>query len=225
MSHQLDLAEISPRLRDQAAELTVHIASLLQGGVLSAAAFSLISIFQLHDHLHVRLILWLNFVIISLISFFQLCQRALLIVSSGLEVTLMLPLMALFQIIPFAILSSDALGPEGWRYWYVADALVFSTGLLANILALRGLKAEQYGEDAAAVFAMARATMRQGLREIAVATLLTIGLAVWILAMPPNWPYATAFVSAHLAMTIGSGGLLIWRERRDRALVHKWIAV
>jgi len=131
MSHRLDLAEISRRLRDQAADLTIQIASLLQGGVLSAAAFSLIAIFQVHDHMHVRIILWLNFVIISLISFFQVCQRALLMVNSGLEATLMLPVMALFQIIPFAILSSDALGPDGWRYWYAADTLVFCIGMVA----------------------------------------------------------------------------------------------
>ena len=114
MSHQLDRTEISRRLRDQAADLTVQIASLLQGGVLSAAAFSLIAIFQVHDHMDIRIILWLNFMIISLISFLQLCQRSLLIVNAGLEVTLMLPVMALFQIIPFAVLSSDALGPDGW---------------------------------------------------------------------------------------------------------------
>src|SRR4249919_620616 len=108
MSHQLDLAEVTRRLRDQASDLTIQIASLLQGGVLSAAAFSLIAVFQVHDHMVVRIILWLNFVIISLISFLQLCQRSIVIVNAGLEVTLMLPVMALFQIIPFAILSSDA---------------------------------------------------------------------------------------------------------------------
>ena len=123
-----DLAEITRRSRDQAADLTIHIASLLQGGVLSAAAFSLIAISQVHDHMAVRMILWLNFVIISITSFLQLCQRSILMVNAGPEVTLMLPVMALLQIIPFAILSSDALGPGGWRYWYIADLLVFCVG-------------------------------------------------------------------------------------------------
>ena len=221
MSHQLDMAEITRRFRDQAAELTIHIAALLQGGVLSAAAFSLIAVLGLHDHVDVRIILWLNFVIISLLSFFQLCQRALLLVNAGLEVTLMLPVMALFQIIPFAILSSDALGPEGWRYWYVADTLVFFSGAIASGLSLRALKPEQYSDD---VFAMAKTTFRQAFVEIAAATLLTLGLAVWILAMPRNWPYATAFVLFHLALTVASGGLLVWRERRDTAALRNQIA-
>lgn len=225
MSHQLDRTEISRRLRDQASDLTIQIASLLQGGVLSAAAFSLIAIFQVHDHMDVRIILWLNFVIISLISFFQLCQRALLIVKAGLEVTLMLPVMALFQIIPFAILSSDALGPEGWRYWYVADTLVFSVGVTASWLSLRALEPEQYGEDAAPIFAMAKSIFRQAFAESTAATLLTLVLTIWILAMPKNWPYATAFVLAHLVMTISSGGVLIWREGRDTAALRAWISV
>jgi hypothetical protein len=225
MSHQLDLAEVTRRLRDQASDLTIQIASLLQGGVLSAAAFSLIAVFQVHDHMAVRIILWLNFVIISLISFLQLCQRSILIVNAGLEVTLMLPVMALFQIIPFAILSSDALGPDGWRYWYVADTLAFCMGLLANGLSGRALKSEQYSQDAAPVFVLAKATFRRSFVESIAATLLTLGLTAWIRAMPPGWPYATAFVSAHLALTIASGGLLVWREGRDAATLRARIAI
>jgi hypothetical protein len=221
----LDLAEISRRFRDQAADLTIQIASLLQGGVLSAAAFSLIALFQVHSHLDVRLILWLNFVIISLISFFQLCQRSLLIVHAGLEVTLLLPLMALCQIMPFAILSSDALGPEGWRYWYVADTLVFCLGLAAHAFSLRALRPEQYTEDAATVFVATRAGLRQAVLEAAAATLLTLGLTVWVLTRPPNWRYATAFVSVHLALTVVSGGLLIWREGRDATALRLRLSV
>ena len=176
------LVALSQRFRDQASDLTIQIASLLQGGVLSAAAFSLIAILQSHDQTAIRVILWLNFVIISLISFFQLCQRALFIAHAGMEVTLMLPLMALFQIIPFAIISTSGLGPDGWRYWYVADT--------------------------------------QGFVESVAATLLTLGLTVWILAMPPNWPFATLFVSVHLALTLASGTLLVGRERRDAAALH-----
>jgi hypothetical protein len=211
------MAEVRRRFRDQAAELTIHIASLLQGGVLSAAAFSLIAILGIHDHTVVRIILWLNFVTISLISFFQLCQRALLMVNAGLEVTLMLPVMALFQIIPFAILSSDALGPGGWRYWYVADTLVFFVGALASGFSLRALRPEQYSDD---VFAVAKTMFRTAFRESIAATLLTLALTIWILATPPSWPYATLFVSLHLALTIISGGLLIWREGRDTAALR-----
>jgi hypothetical protein len=216
----LDLAGISRRFRDQGADLTVQIASLLEGGVLSAAAFSLIAIFQMHDNMDVRLILWLNLVIISIISFFQLCQRALLIVNSGLEVSMMTPVMALLQIVPFAILSSNALGPDGWRYWYVADTLVFCVGSTASWLGLRALESGQYAEDAAHVFTLARATIRQASVESIAATLLTLGLTVWILAMPTNWPYATLFVSTHLGLTIVTGAALIWRERRDNAALR-----
>jgi hypothetical protein len=224
MSHRLGLVEVSQRLRDQAADLTIQIASLLQGGVLTAAAFSLIAVFQTHDQVAIRVILWLNFIVISLISFLQLCQRSLLIVHAGLEVTLMLPVMALFQIIPFAIISSTGLGSDGWRYWYVADSLAFVAGLLANWLSLRALKPDLYEADAALVFETARAALRQACWEGVAATLLTLGLTVWILAMPPNWPYATLFVSVHLALTLASGTLIIWRERRDTATLRARIA-
>ncbi len=224
MSHRLGLAELSQRFRDQASELTIQIASLLQGGVLSAAAFSLIAVFQIHDQVEIRIILWLNFVLISLISFFQLCQRSLLIVHAGLAVTLMLPVMALLQIIPFAILSSDRLGPGGWRYWYVADTLVFAAGLTASWLSLRSLTPDQYDADAASVFAAARTAFRRSCFGGLAATLLTLGLTVWILAMPRNWPYATAFVLAHLALTVASGALIIWSEGRDTAALRAEIA-
>jgi len=224
MSHRLGLVEVSRRLRDQAADLTIQIASLLQGGVLTAAAFSLIAVFQAHDQMAIRVILWVNFVVISLISFVQLCQRSLLIVNAGLEVTLMLPVMALFQIFPFAIISSTGLGPDGWRYWYVADSLVFITGLLANWLSLRALRPDLYEADAAEVFETARAAFRQACWEGAAATLLTLGLTIAILAMPTNWPYATLFVSAHLALTLASGTLIIWRERRDAATLRARVA-
>ncbi len=225
MSHQLGLAELSQRFRDQAAVLTIQIASLLQGGVLSAAAFSLIAVFQAHDQVNIRIVLWLNFVLISLISFFQLCQRSLLIVHAGLEVTLMLPVMALLQIIPFAILSSSGLGPDGWRYWYVADSLVFVAGLTANLMSLRSLQPEQYEAEAGPVFAAVKAAFRQDFLEGLAATLLTLGLTVWILAMPPNWPDAMLFVSAHLVLTIASGALLIRRQGRHMASVRARLAI
>jgi hypothetical protein len=224
MSHQLGLAELSQRFRDQAADLTIQIASLLQGGVLSAAAFSLIAVFQAHDQLSIRVVLWLNFVLISLISFFQLCQRSLVIVHAGLEVTLMLPVLALLQIIPFAILSSSGMGADGWRYWYVADSLVFVAGLTANWMSLRSLRLEQYKADAGPVFATVKASFRQAFREGVAATLLTLGLTVWILAMPPNWPGALLFVSAHLVLTLASGALLIRREGRHIASLRAQLA-
>jgi hypothetical protein len=154
-------------------------------------------------------------VIIGLLMFFRLCHRALFLMSAGLEVLCILPIMCLFQIVPFAVLSSTALGPAGWRYWYVADSAVFALGLVANLLALRALKAEQYAEDMTALFRALCATIRQQCLEGVAALLLTLLLTVWILAMPPNWPYATAFVSVHLALTIISGLFIVREESRE----------
>jgi hypothetical protein len=216
MSNRLGVAELSRRFRDHGSDLTIQIASLLQGGVLSAAAFSLIAILQLHDHTTVRTVLWLNFVLISLVSFFQLCQRALLIGRAGFAVTLMPPVLALTEMLPFAILATSGLGPEGWRWWYVADTLSFIVGAVANWLNLRAFTRDQFEEEAAAaVFEAARADLRRGLGEGLAATALTVALAAVILAAPPAWPYATIFVSVHLALTIGSGAFIVWREERN----------
>jgi hypothetical protein len=215
MSPRLDRAELSQRIKNQAADLMLQIAVLLQGGVLSAAAFSVIGIFQTEDATWIRLILWLTSVIIGLLMFFRLCHRALYLMKAGLEVLFVGPLMCLFQIIPFAVLSSTALGDAGWRYWYVADTLVFAFGLGANWLSLRTLTADQYAEDAAHVFTALYASIRQQCFEGVAALLLTLTLTLWILAMPPDWPYATAFVSVHLALTVISGILIIRQDTRD----------
>lgn len=214
MSPQLDRAELAQRFRSQAAELILQIAILLQGGILSAAAFSLIAIFQTQDDTAIRLILWLTSVIIGLLMFFRLCHRALFLMNAGLEVLFILPIMCLFQIIPFAVLSSTSLGPAGWRYWYIADTAVFAFGIVANWLALRALKADQYAENLSALFETLRVTVRQQCFEGVAATLLTGVLAVWIMAVPPEWPYATTFVSVHLALTIISGIMILREDSR-----------
>jgi hypothetical protein len=220
MSNRLGLAELSLRFRDHAAGLTIQIATLLQGGVLSAAAFSLIAILQLHQDTAIRSILWLNFVIISLVSFSQLCQRSLLITRAGLAVTLMLPVLALSEIIPFAILTAGGLGPEGWRFWYLADTFAFVVGLAASWMGLRSLRRDQFETDAAVAFEAARTAFRRNCLEGVAATALTAMLTAWILSAPRNWPYATLFVSAHLALTTISGATIIWREERDTAALR-----
>ncbi len=40
-------------------------------------------------------------------------------------------------------------------------------------------------------------------------------LTVWILATPPDWPYATTFVSVHLALTVISGLLIVREDSRE----------
>lgn len=224
MSLQLDRTELGDRFRNQAAELILQIAILLQGGILSAAAFSLIGIFQTQDDTAIRLILWMTSVIIGFLMFYRLCHRALFLMNAGLEVLFILPMMCLFQIIPFAVLSSTALGSDGWRYWYVADTAVFAFSVLANWLALRALKPNQYAEDMGALFQRLRATIRQQCVEGVAATLLTLLLTVWILAMPTDWPYATAFVSVHLALTIISGLLIVREDSRETAALREKFA-
>lgn len=224
MSPRLDRAELAQRFRSQAAELILQIAILLQGGILSAAAFSLIGIFQTHDDTVIRLILWLTSVIIGLLMFFRLCHRALFLMNAGLEVLFILPMMCLFQIVPFAVLSSTALGPAGWRYWYVADLSVFAFGIVANWLALRALKEDQYAEDMRSLFESLRVMIRQQCLEGVAATLLTLFLAIWIFATPPDWPYATLFVSVHLSLTVLSGLMIIRDDSRGVAALREKFA-
>lgn len=220
MSHRLGQAELSQRLRDQAADLTIQIAALLQGGVLSAAAFALIAILQLTDHTAIRVILWLNFMIINLISFYQLCQRSLLMVQAGLAVTVMLPVLALSEILPFAVLSTGGLGPDGWRYWYMADTLAFAVGLAAAWMNHRSLRRDQFEDDASAAFDTATTASRRLVLEGVAATLLTLGLTVGIFLASPGWPYATLFVSVHLALTVASGAFIIWRDGQGTAALR-----
>jgi len=46
MPPRLDRAELAKRFRNQGNDLVVQVASLMQGGILSAAAFSLIEILR-----------------------------------------------------------------------------------------------------------------------------------------------------------------------------------
>ncbi len=224
MSLQLDRIGLGDRFREQAGELILQIAVLLQGGILSAAAFSLIGIFQTNEDTAVRVILWLNGVIIGFLMFYRLCHRALFLMNAGLEILFILPVMCLFQIVPFAVLSSTALGPDGWRYWYVADTVVFVFGIVANWLALRALKPSQYSDDLRALYERLHVMIRQQVIEGIAATLLTLLLTIWILMMPQDWPYATAFVSVHLALTILSGLIIVREDSRETAALREKFA-
>ena len=224
MSLQLDRIGLGDRFREQAGELILQIAVLLQGGILSAAAFSLIGIFQTNEDTAVRVILWLNGVIIGFLMFYRLCHRALFLMNAGLEILFILPVMCLFQIVPFAVLSSTALGPDGWRYWYVADTVVFVFGIVANWLALRALKPSQYSDDLRALYERLHVMIRQQVIEGIAATLLTLLLTIWILMMPQDWPYATAFVSVHLALTILSGLMIVREDSRETTALREKFA-
>ena len=85
MSPRLDRAELSQREKNQAADLMLQIAVLLQGGVLSAAAFSVIGIFQTQDDTWIRLMLWLTSVIIGLLMSVALMGAAASYIAKLLE--------------------------------------------------------------------------------------------------------------------------------------------
>jgi hypothetical protein len=161
MQPRLDRDELAQRFRRQASDLIIQIASLLQGGVLSAAAFSLIAIFQAHDDVEIRVMLWLISMALGLVMFFVLCHRALFLMHAGVEVLFMLPLMCLLEIVLFAVLSTTELAADGWRYWYVPGVCLFASGVVANTMSLRSMKAEHYAEDAMVVFATQRRAIRR----------------------------------------------------------------
>src|SRR5688572_5978030 len=108
MPPHFDRAQLAQRFSKQPGDFILQFAVLLQGGILSAAAVSLIGIFQTQDDTWIRLMLWLTSVTIGLVMFFRLCHRALFLMNAGTEVLFILPIMCLFQIIPFAVLSSTA---------------------------------------------------------------------------------------------------------------------
>jgi hypothetical protein len=144
MPPQLDLAELARRFRNQGNDLVVQVASLMQGGILSAAAFSLIEILRTPDAVLVRLMLWLMSVGVAFFIFFRLVQRAPLLVRAGGDVLFMVPVMGLLETMLFAILATGTLGPGGWRYWYVVATLFAAAGFLATWLNLRTLERTQY---------------------------------------------------------------------------------
>ncbi len=161
MSKQLDRAELTQRFKGQGADLVIQVASLLQGGILSAAAFSLIEIFRTQDDTLVRLILWLMSVILSLVIFFRVCQRAPFLTRAGADVLFMVPIMGLFEIILFAVLASTTLGPGSWRYWYIAATLFAVASFFATWLNLRALNPGQYADDAKIAFSAYKAMLRR----------------------------------------------------------------
>lgn len=207
MPTQLDRAELTQRFKGQGTDLVIQVASLLQGGILSAAAFSLIEILHMQDDMVVRLILWLMSVAVAFFIFYRLCQRAPFLLRAGGDVIFMVPVMGLLETTLFAILASNALGPGGWRYWYVAATLFAVAGFFATWLNLRAIERTQYADDVQFVFTGYRATLRRVCFESLVLSGVTGALAVWILSEPSNWSFALVFVSVH-AILVGVTGVL-----------------
>src|SRR5678815_3920475 len=67
---QLDRDSVIDRVRDRSADLVTEMASILQGGVLSAAGFGLIQILQHPVDVAIRLMLWGVSLVVSFIIFF-----------------------------------------------------------------------------------------------------------------------------------------------------------
>ena len=217
MKLQLDRDELAQRFRRQAADLTIQIASLLQGGILSAAAFSLIGIFQIQDDVAIRTMLWLMSVVLGFVMFFRLCHRALLLMHPGADVLLMLPVLCLIEITLFAILAAGMPGNDVWRYWYFGGAILFTAAAGANALNYRSLRAEHYAEDAQDVYTTLRRNVRRECFEGVAAAALTATLGIWLFLMPVNWPGAPVVVGLHLLLTLVSSAILIMQDTREAA--------
>jgi hypothetical protein len=224
MSRQLDRAELLKRFKSQGSELLIQVASLLQGGILSAAAFSLIEILRSPSDTVLRLILWLMSVVLSLVIFSRICSRAPFVTHAGIDVLFMVPIMGLFEIILFAVLASSALGQGGWRYWYVVATLFAAASFLATWLNLHALKRGQYGDDAEAAFLGYKALLRRSCVETMVVAVVTGALTVWLLSVPSDWPYAIVVVSVHVALAIVASFVGTRREARDSDALSRKLA-
>ena len=220
MTLQLDRAELAQRFRRQASDLTIQIASLLQGGILSAAAFALIAIFQSHDDVAIRAMLWLVSIVLALVMFFRLCHRSLLLMHPGGAVMLLLPILGLIEMTLFAILTAGAPGEAAWRYWYFGGTALFLAGAAANAFNLRALNAEHYAEDTQEVYRALRRNIRRECTEGIAAAGLTAALGVWLFLMPADWSGATTVVALHLALTLASGAILISQDAREAAAMR-----
>ncbi len=217
MTLQLDRAELTQRFRRQASDLTIQIASLLQGGILSAAAFALIAIFQSHDDVAIRAMLWVVSIVLALVMFVRLCHRSLLLMHPGGAVMLLLPILGLIEMTLFAILAAGAPGQAAWRYWYFAGTTLFLAGAAANALNLRSLSAEHYAEDTQDVYDALRRNIRRECAEGIAAAALTAALGTWLLLMPADWFGAPTVVAIHLLLTLASGAMLISQDVREAA--------
>jgi cation transport ATPase len=212
---QLDRIELAQRLRSQGDNLVVQVAALVQGGVLSAAAFSLIEIFRIHDAPIERFVLWLISVIVGLLVFFRLCLRSPFLTRAGIDVIFMVPVMGVFEIVLFAILSTTALGADSWRYWFVAAVLLCAAAYLASWFNLRAVHARDYTDELVNVAPTLVVILRDTLKEMVGAMILTSVLGLTLLAMGTNWPYASVTVGLQLLFTLAVGPLTVLREARQ----------
>src|SRR5215469_1935929 len=186
MPMQLDREELAQRLRSQGDNLLIQVAAMVQGGVLSAAAFSLIEIFRLHNAPSERIVLWLISVFVGLLVFFRLCLRSPFLTRAGIDVIFMVPVMGVLEIVLFAILSTTALGPESWRYWFVAGVLLCGAGYLASWFNLRAVHPRDYGDQLDGVAPTLAAILRDTLREMLGAMVLTAAIGLTLFAVGEN---------------------------------------
>jgi hypothetical protein len=215
MATQLDRVELAQRLRSQGDNILIQVAALVQGGILSAAAFSLIEIFRIHDAPFERVVLWLISVIVGLMVFFRLCLRSPFLTRAGIDVIFMVPVMGVLEIVLFAVLSTTALGPDSWRYWFVAGVLLCGAGYLASWFNLRAVHAQDYADKLASVAPTLAAILRSTLWEMAGAMVLTAAVGLTLFAMGENWRYGFVAVGFQLVFTLAVGPLTVLHEARQ----------
>lgn len=125
----------------------------------------------------------------------------------------------------FAILSTDHLPGDGWRWWYVGAVALFASSTVSNMVAVRSTAATHYADEMRGVFELQRSVVRRQINQGAAATVFTAGLTGWLFAMPQDWFYATWFVALHLVLTLVNGAVNVRIEvldaRRLRAEVTK----
>src|SRR5262249_52159734 len=143
---QLDRESVIERVRDRSTHLVTGMASILQGGVLSAAGFGLIQILLHPVDLALRLMLWCVNLVVSFIIYFRLAIRAPFITRSGAEVFAMMPLMGVLEIILFAVLTFEAAG--SWRYWFFVAIAMTTVGVVTNLATLQTERTRGYAPDA-----------------------------------------------------------------------------
>jgi len=191
----------------------IQTACILQGGVLSAAGFSLIEILRQPTDWAIRLMLWLVTMVVSFIIFFRLAIRAPFFVRNSADVFLVIPILGVSEIVLFACLTLSQ--PAAWRYWFLGGVLLAIVSLPANALLSRSVQAGHYATDIEPVFVFLRTKTRAELREAVALLLYTGALAVLFWALPAGWPYAPWVIGGYLLTSVLTAVISLPREMKE----------
>lgn len=112
-------------------------------------------------------------------------------------------------------LPTTALGPDSWRYWFVAGVLLCGAGFLASWFNLRAVRPQNYGDQLSGVAPTLAAILRDTLKEMLGAMILTATIGFTLFAMGETWRYAFIAVGLQLVFTLVVGPLTVLREARQ----------